>query len=251
MVRVFILKKPPSCAQHASFSMAEYIQPLNLIAADGILFRSPGNNSNLRVARSFIQVAPAMLNKKVIIPVVAAILVALGVNLEQFGIDLNQLAGGNSNTSDVSRSNQSSGDTAAYQSGPKWSSTTPAINLPHVFEGEINRKGKPVGYHSRPGGRDAPGARIVSMRDGPNSKGVYTANIEIQDGGQWKQKFSSFFPDSMSQQQVIDAIINAYSNSNNKKSQPWQGPSGHGFDIQGYTLSKGDINTAFPVYRRD
>ena len=196
-----------------------------------------------------------MLNRKVLIPIVAAILVALGVNLEQFGIDLNQLAGGDS--SSVSQSNNSSssgnstGSVAAYQSGKKWSNSNPAVNLHHVFEGEINRKGKPVGYHSRPGGRDAETARIVNIRDKPNSAGVYTANIEVRDGNQWKQKFSSFFPDSMSQQQVVDAILKAYNNSSNKKKQPWQGPSGLGFDIQGYTLSKGDINTAFPVYRRD
>lgn len=196
-----------------------------------------------------------MLNKKVIIPVVAAILVALGVNLEELGIDLNQLAGGNSpgtsSTSVSTSATGSDGKVALYQSGKKWSDTSPAINLHHVFEGEINRSGKPVGYHSRPGGNDVSSARIVSVRDRPNSKGVYTANIEIQDGNQWKQKFSSFFPDSMSQQQVVDAILNAYRNSSDKNKQPWQGPSGLGFDIQGYTLSKGDINTAFPIYRRD
>jgi hypothetical protein len=197
-----------------------------------------------------------MLNRKVIIPIVAAILVALGVNLDQFGIDLNQLAGGGS-TSTVNQSGNnttsagSGGSVAAYQSGKKWSNTRPAVNLHHVFEGEINRKGKPVGYHSRPGGRDADGARIVNIRDQPNSAGVYTANIEIRDGNQWKQKFSSFFPDSMSEQEVVDVIVKAYNNSSNKNKQPWQGASGLGFDIQGYTLSKGDINTAFPVYRRD
>lgn len=195
-----------------------------------------------------------MLNKKVLIPIVAAVLVAFGVNLEQFGIDLNQLAGGgNTSTAPAnqSASNTSSGSVAAYQPGNKWSNTRPAVNLHHVFEGEINRKGKPVGYHSRPGGQDADGARIVSVRDKPNSAGIYTANIEIRDGNQWKQKFSSFFPDSMSEQEVVDVILKAYNNSSNKNKQPWQGASGLGFDVQGYTLSKGDINTAFPVYRRD
>ena len=197
-----------------------------------------------------------MLNRKVLIPIVAAILVALGVNLDQFGIDLNQLAGGG-NTSTVNQSGDtassggSGGTVAVYHSGKKWSDTRPADNLHHVFEGEINRKGKPVGYHSRPGGRDADGARIVNIRDQPNRAGVYTANIEIRDGNQWKQKFSSFFPDSMSEQEVVDMIVKAYNNSSNKNKQPWQGASGLGFDIQGYTLSKGDINTAFPVYRRD
>ncbi len=190
-----------------------------------------------------------MLNKKVIIPIIGAILVALGVNLEQFGIDLNQLAGGSTGSS--STSTVASTSTAGYKPGSKWSKTSPALNLHHIFEGEINRKGKPVGYHSRPGGKDSSIARIVSIKDKPNRAGVYTANIEIQDGNQWKSKFSSFFPDNMSQQQVSDAILNAYSNSKDKKKQPWQGPSGLGFDIQGYTMSGGDINTAFPIFRRD
>lgn len=200
-----------------------------------------------------------MLNKKVIVPIVAAILVALGVNLEQFGINLNDLTGNTTqstnqntnNTAAVSNSGKSQVNTSAYKPGKKWSNTSPALNLHHIFEGEINRRGKPVGYHSRPGGKDSHGARIVKIKDKPNRAGVYTANIEIRDGDQWKGKFSSFFPDSMSQQQVTEAILQAYRSSSNKKKQPWQGASGLGFDIQGYTMSGGDINTAFPVFRRD
>lgn len=145
--------------------------------------------------------------------------------------------------------NLNGGDSVAtgYVSGAKWSNTTPAINLHHVFEGEINRKGKPVGFHSRPGGQDPPTARVVRVKDKPNKAGVYTASIEVKDGSEWKEKFSSFFPDSMSADQVTAAILKAYKNSDKK--QPWRGPSGLGFDIQGYTLSKGDINTAFPVYQ--
>lgn len=196
-----------------------------------------------------------MLNKKVIIPIIGAILVALGVNLEQFGIDLNQLTGGTGSSNSSNTNNNSStstvASTAGYKPGSKWSKTSPALNLHHIFEGEINRKGKPVGYHSRPGGSDADGARIVSIKDRPNRAGVYTANIEIRDGNQWKGKFSSFFPDNMSQQEVTDAILSAFRSSKDKKKQPWQGPSGLGFDIQGYTMSRGDINTAFPIFRRD
>jgi len=53
----------------------------------------------------------------------------------------------------------------------------------------------------------------------------------------------------LSQQDVIDAILHAYEKSN--KQQKWEGPSGLGFNIQGYKTSRGGINTAFPVYRRD
>jgi len=186
-----------------------------------------------------------MLNLKKLIPIIAVVLIALGVNLEQFGIDLGALTGGGSNTGQVERS---ANNGAQANHGKQWSSTKPEINLWHIFDGEINRKGKPVGFHSRPNGQDPANARIKSIRSKPNSKGVYTANIEIRDGNQWKGKFSSFFPDNMSRQQVVDAVMHAYKNSKAPSKQPWSGPSGKGFQIQGYTTSRGGINTAFPIY---
>ncbi len=197
-----------------------------------------------------------MLNKKVAIPIIAAVLIALGVNLEEFGIDLEALTGASDSSSPAQTSNNNSSSTsntlqgkpAAYRSGKKWSNTSPEINLHHIFEGEINRRDNPVGYHSRPGGIDADGAKIVKIRDKPNSVGVYTAIIAVRDGNQWKEKFSSFFPDSMSADDVTKAVLSAY-RSSSKDGAKWQGPSGHGFDIQGYTTNRGGINTAFPVYR--
>lgn len=191
------------------------------------------------------------------IPIVAVILVALGVNLEQFGIDLNSLSKGGSVTSSqsstqLSSSGNSSSKTSSHASasGEKWSDTNPNINQWHIFDGEINRRGKPVGYHSRPNGQDPETARIKSIRDSPNRSGVYTATIEIRDGNQWKEKFSSFFPDSMSRDDVLNAVLNAYNNSNDRNAQPFEGPSGLGFKIQGYTSNKGGINTAFPIFVR-
>lgn len=178
-----------------------------------------------------------------LIPVIAVVLVALGGGLEKLGFDIEALLGGNGN-SNTSQTTQQRGRSSSQH----WSDTRPEINLRHVFEGEINRKGKPVGYHSRPGGRDAANARIKSIKSKANRDGVYTANIEILDGKQWKGKFSSFFPDSMSEDDVVKAILNAYNKSKNPKKQPWSGPSGHGFQIQGYTTSRGGINTAFPIF---
>jgi hypothetical protein len=195
------------------------------------------------------------------IPIIAVILVALGVNLDQFGIDLERLAGGaatSSNTAGTDTTNGSEGASAIagdqrmgslYEPDyPQWSTTEPNINQWHIFEGEINRSGKPVGFHSRPGGQDPAGARLRSVRDKPNRAGVYTASIEIRDGERWKQKFSSFFPDALSREQVLQAVVHAYRNSSNPDAQPFEGPSGLGFSIQGYTSSRGGINTAFPIY---
>lgn len=202
-----------------------------------------------------------MQKYKKLIPIVALILIGLGVNLDEFGIDLKALSGQNAqvnqrapeqNTTLGSKSTSKAAAPANFTGDklPHWSKTKPEINLWHVFEGEINRKGKPTGFHARPGGQDPANARVVSVKDRPNRAGVYTANIEVRDGGQWKSKFSSFFPDDLSQQEVIDLIVHAYKNSKNPNSQPWSGPSGLGFQVQGYTSSRGGINTAFPVYNR-
>ncbi|MFK7859446.1 MAG: EndoU domain-containing protein [Granulosicoccus sp.] len=186
------------------------------------------------------------------IPIVALVLVALGVNLDQFGIDLKGLSQGAGSSISSSGNNSSSGNSGSHSEPgySQWSDTNPNINLWHVFEGEINRSGKPVGFHSRPGGNDPANARVVSIRDKPNRSGVYTATIEIRDGNQWKSKFSSFFPDSLSRDEVVDAVLNAYQKSSDKNAQPFEGPSGLGFTIQGYTSGRGGINTAFPVFVR-
>ncbi|MGQ7847517.1 EndoU domain-containing protein [Granulosicoccus sp. 3-233] len=193
------------------------------------------------------------------IPIAAIILLALGVNLDQFGIDLHALSRGGSAPATTSvpvdsssnRSGSHQGEALSEPDYPKWTDTEPNVNQWHIFAGEINRSGKPVGFHARPGGQDPSGARVKSIRDRPNSAGVYTANIEIRDGQQWKGKFSSFFPDSLTRDEVLQAVLNAYRNSDDPRAQPFEGPSGLGFAVQGYTSSRGGINTAFPIYVRD
>lgn len=134
-----------------------------------------------------------------------------------------------------------------------WSETQPEINLSHIFQGEINRRGKATGFHSRPGGQDPHGARVSQIKGQPNRVGVYTAQVEVldPDTGQWKSKFSSMYPDSMSQQQVVDGILHAWQRRDPNRQRPWRGPSGQGFQIEGYLSSRGGINTAYPIYQRD
>lgn len=142
----------------------------------------------------------------------------------------------------------------------EWSDTDPAINLEHVFEGEINRRGKPVGFHSRPGGTDPAGARVVRTVSGPNELGVYIAEVEIRNGGSaggatapggnWLKKTSTFYPDSLSRDEVVAAILHAWEERRDLGGDKFQGPSGEGFTIEGYTLEDGGINTAYPLYKR-
>lgn len=134
----------------------------------------------------------------------------------------------------------------------QWTSTSPPINETHLFEGEINRRGQPVGFHSRPGGKDPENARLVAVTDGPNRAGVYGAEVEVREsGGSWLRKRSTMYPDAMGRADVVRAVLHAYENRTTGASQKFSGPSGRGFTIDGYLLPDGRINTAFPIYRKD
>lgn len=129
------------------------------------------------------------------------------------------------------------------------SETDPPVNVTHIFQGEINKKGRPVGFHSRPGGRNPPDARVVRVVDGPNRQGVYVAEVEIRNGeGRWLTKTSTFYPDRMSRREVIAAILEAFEHRTSGRSEKFRGPSGRGFTIEGY-FQNGRINTAWPIYQ--
>ena len=130
------------------------------------------------------------------------------------------------------------------------SRTSPPINLTHVFEGEVNKRGKPVGFHSRPAGRNPENARVVRIVDRPNRRGVYTAEVEIRSVGGWRAKRSTFYPDRMDRAAVIAAILNAFAKREGGGGEKFRGPSGQGFTIEGYHQD-GRINTAYPIYTRD
>jgi hypothetical protein len=131
----------------------------------------------------------------------------------------------------------------------EWSDTQPAVNLEHIFEGQVNRRGKPVGFHSRPGGEDPSGARVVRIVEGPNRSGVYIADVEIRNGsGRWLKKRSTFYPDRLSREDVVAAVLHAWSQRTKGRNNPFRGPSGEGFEIEGRPLDDGRINTAYPIF---
>ena len=131
----------------------------------------------------------------------------------------------------------------------EWSATAPPVNQTHIFEGQINRRGKPVGFHARPGGRNPAGARVVRLLDGPNRSGVYTAEVEIRSGDRWLEKTSTFYPDAMSREEVLQAILHAFRGRAGSGGEKFRGPSGRGFTIEGY-FQDGRINTAYPIFQR-
>ncbi len=144
------------------------------------------------------------------------------------------------------------GQLQAKSTNQQWSKTSPEINLSHIFEGVINSRGKPTGFHSRFNSKDPKNARLIRTKARANKSGVYTATVEIYDprSKQWKEKFSTMFPDSMNRDQVIDAILHAFKNRTTKNKTKWEGPSGKGFTIQGYLNKRSNINTAYPLYKR-
>jgi hypothetical protein len=146
-----------------------------------------------------------------------------------------------------SRSRASSGRPAE-----EWSRTSPPVNITHIFEGEVNRRGMPTGFHSRPGGQDSPNARVTRIVDRPNRAGVYSAEVEIRSGSPgspWLAKRSTLYPDRLNRDAVIQAVLNAFRNRAGG-GERFRGPSGQGFTIEGY-FQNGRINTAYPIYTRD
>ena len=127
-----------------------------------------------------------------------------------------------------------------------WSDTQPAINLTHIFAGEINRRGRAVGFHARPGGIDPAGSGVVRVVDRPNRFGVYTAVVWI--GRRGRTKFSTLYPDRLTRLLVIQAILAAFRRGQ-RRGERFRGPSGHGFTIEGY-FQNGRISTAYPIYLR-
>ncbi len=127
--------------------------------------------------------------------------------------------------------------------------TNPPIKFGHVTDGEINKKGRAVGFHYRPNGEEPAGARMVQQIDPPNAAGVYTGQVQVLNPatGQWVDKapLTTFFPDKLSEQQVQDAILHAYQNGTVTPSGSIRGDSGLGFPIELW-YRDGKIMSAYP-----
>jgi len=140
----------------------------------------------------------------------------------------------------------------------KWSKTRPAVNLRHIFCGEIDYRGHVKGFHS---------AQLLAtstdIKDVYRKKklhgGIYNARVEFVNG---KTKFSTFFPEQCTVAMIVRSV--AYAAQNKTKDHPqWGilGPSapknkaqdyclnnrGRPFTIRmGFSRNHRRINTAFP-----
>ncbi|MEQ3340943.1 EndoU domain-containing protein, partial [Clostridium butyricum] len=84
--------------------------------------------------------------------------------------------------------------------------------LEHILEGEINKRGKAVGFHYE-GFPTTKGSVIEGTKSTPDNLGLYTGKVEVggvpktSNGGQ-----STFFPENWTVQDVVDAINEAFTN---------------------------------------
>jgi hypothetical protein len=132
----------------------------------------------------------------------------------------------------------------------RWTQTDPPINLVHIDFGEINRRGEAVGYHHRVGGVDPAGARVLQIVQPPDRHGVYRARVAIRDPttGAWVKKHapSTFYPDTMSDREVVGLILAAFHQGERRGDGQFIGSSGRGFVIEGW-YQNGRINAAYPL----
>ena len=123
-------------------------------------------------------------------------------------------------------------------------------SLIHIFEGDINRKGRAGGYHYDM--VEGTSGSIIESTKGPvlNDAGIYEAKVEVNgtpkkaNGGK-----STFFPDSMSPQEVVDSINEAYSNKIYQEGSRgvYIGNSKEGIKIKMFLTDDGKIITAYPT----
>lgn len=122
-------------------------------------------------------------------------------------------------------------------------------SLSHIFEGDLNRRGQSGGYHYDM--VEGTSGSIIEGTKGPalNDAGVYEARVEV-DGIPKKANggYSTFFPDHMSPQEVVDTINEAYSNKVLAYGNKYIGKSSNGLKIGMYIRkSDGKIISAFPM----
>ncbi len=120
--------------------------------------------------------------------------------------------------------------------------------LKHIFEGELN-KGIARGYHYE-GIPNTPGKIVPGTETFPDRNGVYQGRVTIygvrkpKNGGE-----SSFFPKSMSPQDVVDSINEAYGRRRLVWGNAYEGETLSGIKIALCLDKSGKIISAYPVYQ--
>jgi hypothetical protein len=133
-----------------------------------------------------------------------------------------------------------------------------SVNWRHIMLGEI-RAGRPVGFHFRSGQNSrlrkvqAARAEVVSIKYQPDVQGVFGADVRICDAPNrtWLGKYSTFFPDSWSVQElradVLGVVQGRAFQPVKSKYGGGQSISHRGLLIRWYFSASGQVDTAFPL----
>ena len=117
----------------------------------------------------------------------------------------------------------------------------------HIFCGTINKKGNATGYHYD-GIEGTAGSIIEGTQSEPDDFGVYTAKVIVDGVKKTSNRgYSSFYPEDMSPQEVVDAINQAYDNRELIGDGLYAGLCDAGFEIDMALTDDGRIITAYPV----
>ena len=123
--------------------------------------------------------------------------------------------------------------------------------IEHIFLGTVNEAGKASGYHYD-GIEDSPGEIAEGTRSDPDRYGVYTARVKVNGIGKAGNRgYSTFYPDSYTPQQVIDAVNEAYENRILLSGSLYAGLSEEGIEIDMALDENEKIITAYPVKEED
>lgn len=120
--------------------------------------------------------------------------------------------------------------------------------LEHILEGELNQKGRAVGFHydRLPTKK---GEIVVGTKTKENEFGVYEAKVIIEGVEKTSNEGNStFFPDDWDTQEVVDAINEAYENRIFITGNTYEGLTDEGMMIRMYLNDQNKIISAFPIY---
>lgn len=126
-------------------------------------------------------------------------------------------------------------------------------SLIHIFEGDINRRGQAGGYHYDM--VEGTSGSIIEGTKSPalNDAGVYEAKVEVNGiPKEGNEGYSTFFPDRMSPQEIVDTINEAYETRQFKVKtrNTYEGFSKNGMKIMMYLDSDEKIISAYPKNNR-
>jgi hypothetical protein len=122
------------------------------------------------------------------------------------------------------------------------------VNVKHVLEGGINRRGEATGFHHLPSKKQER-TKILEIINKANSCGVYRAKVQID--GKVKKAFSTMFPDRLTSQEVINSIKAGYEKAQSQSitRRTIQISTNECYDITIILDDNKNIITSYPMFK--